>query len=216
MTVEQTKLLINFWVLSILFVSFSLLLAIVFKKIWTPSKRSWKGIEIFFLSMSFVGILGVCQRAETIIKRIELDNEVYRLPFYKQVITDKLELLRGSAICRKFIKTESSPSNLGEIQNEFDETCNFFKTYSPAFEKKLNNDSSIDESTFAKLSKDPIIQEDIKYLNSYIAEYNQLLTSIKEKQQDNPSDILIFLVMFSPLILTFSLALRVSKAIAQE
>lgn len=214
---EDLKFLTNFWFLSLLFLCGSMVFYYFFKSIFKFEKdKGWKKVEIIFLILSFISILGVCQRADAILNSIELESEMYRFSFIKGQIKEKISYMQGPSICREFIKNEFTPSNFDEVDRQYKFTCNFFKENASKISDEITagRELSLDAFDQSKVENNRVIMQDIFHWGSIGKQYNQLMHSIKSKQENQPRGFSAILIVLSPMILTFALSLRMSKALA--
>ena len=112
--------------------------ALVFR--WPLGKTAWKKVDYVWLSLALLGIFGLASETRQIFARsmkawadTRLEASIARLQMRLDNYTE------GSALCRKFNRTELSPppGELEKIQNEYDAMCEWHRTIKPIFQNLL-------------------------------------------------------------------------------
>ncbi|MGE4266271.1 MAG: hypothetical protein AB7F25_02430 [Deferribacterales bacterium] len=142
------------------------------------------------------------------VKRNKLIAESYSNIHYANVIYDSIK----NVSCIKFTKSEYSPENFDEIQNQYNNICKWSKINKLP---KVESNSYISKDILISMPK--ITDESLKeFTDDFILAskaYNQTLDKIKMHDKENSSsDLLnIFLIPFYPILLALALMLQLIK-----
>lgn len=199
------------WVFGIFFFLL-VIFHLTFLRFWKLSEKGWKYVDYIWISFAVLGLF-----AGTIeVRRFVAENQVsmqkaYMISEYSDLIRE-IGFLQGAAVCRKFNRTEWSPQNFDEIQNEFDKICSFARDLN----KRMPNDPPEDIRELNILSypavKDVVLQDMLKRLPYCVKKYEDARKVYKETESAiHRSEIEIVFFILGPFFLAIALALRITK-----
>jgi len=185
---------------------------------WKPiGEIGWKYVDYVWLGFAVVGLVGqVAQvRQQWYTSAYEISH--FRVDGALTSLKQTAKFSIGPAICRKFVRTDYSPRNFEEIQSEHDLACSeFARLTKEILSAKDGRDvgflDMLDTSkTRAKLN-DPILIESLNNLDSAHRAFVDALNERSEaKHKTKPTNIEFVLIVFSPFLFMFALALRIAK-----
>ena len=190
--------------------------ALVFR--WPLGKTAWKKVDYVWLSLALLGIFGLASETRQIFARsmkawadTRLEASIARLQMRLDNYTE------GSALCRKFNRTELSPppGELEKIQNEYDAMCEWHRTIKPIFPKSTTEiRDEINPKRLQPIPEvtDPILSVAQTALTSAVENFNSALRAQRYLQKKSQRDEIEFLIfILSPILLAIALALRLTK-----
>lgn len=217
----ETPSLIKFssdpiWVF-LLFVIF-LVIFHVWLVFWKPiGNIGWKIVDYFWLGIAAIGLVG--QSAQVRQHWYASTNDLlhYKIEATREELKRSADFSIGPAICRNFIRTESSPSNLDQIQAEYNFACTEFTEITKQVRVADKNHyggflNLLDTSKFRSKLTDPIL---IETLTNLITAHEDFMNACAEESQARhkmqTTSAEFALIVSSPYMFMFALALRIAK-----
>ncbi|HHT9136865.1 MAG TPA: hypothetical protein ACFYEK_06405 [Candidatus Wunengus sp. YC60] len=197
------------------FVIFLIVLDLLLVRWLKLSKVAWKKTEYVWLGFATLGLIGMAIDAKTLLSRNLLQQHVERQYGMYVSVRQDIEFGTGAAICRKFIRSEYSPADLEEIQREYDFACTWFRerlVQLPHDPRPEFPDLVIDIASAMSKVTDEMLLEYFHLLSRDIENYKIGLDILQTLQRGaNPEGSKDALIIFSPMLLAFALALRITK-----
>lgn len=205
----------NFWIVILLFVVLSAISHLVLINWLKIGKIGWKRIDYIWLAAAALGLLGTTAEvrkfnATNLIESRKISTESAYKSFRSQI-----EFGTGPAVCGPFIRTEYSPKNFDELQNEYSLACEYNKRILTLIPENISKDYQPIELPAIVIRpqlNDKLITSDFSRVDKYLKDYNEsqkelqlLLGSQKRTNAEETA------VVFGPFLLAFALALRVVK-----
>ena len=198
--------------LLIFFLFLIFLLDIILVRFFKLDDISWKKVDYIWLSATALGLIASSSQANHFLSKIYLEVESPPTAFAYRSLRSHLE--NGGGVCSPRIKSPFSPQDFELIVKEQQFLCKKTREMAAKMPKDITPPFPLLEKT-GFLPMD----ESIKYETYYVNEINQLAqeyrvhqerytqfkASLKESDSEN-----IFKVI-GPLILSFALALRITK-----
>lgn len=201
------------WILG--FFSACLLIAhITLIRVWKLDKVGWKKVDYIWLGMAALGLLSAAAEVRRLVATgMAFGEESYTQASYGRVL-DRAAFLSidPGAICRTFVRSEFSPSNLDEVQEEFDAICRYGKSLVKAIPMEPPEDFDKLRLPNRPKVKDAMLLEALESLDGALEDYREAKRRLKvvEAAKDQ-TDIELALVALSPLLLSIALAVRITK-----
>jgi hypothetical protein len=187
---------------------------ILFVKLFPLTTLQWKKIDYLWLSLSAIGLFGLLAENRIVFNKNKMEICNARIEVYSKATKRDID---NQYFCTKFSKTEYSPDDFDEVQNEFDKMCIwkesiYCKVDSIIMEQKNIN---IDELAIPDV-KDLTLKQLIDYLIFNINEYNEyinmkqgIIQNMSYREYEN------MLTVFSPLLLILGLSIRFTKTLGE-
>jgi hypothetical protein len=193
-------------------------IVLVFLPWFRLNARQWKKVQYITLALASLGILGAVSSARQVVAhnlvnltalQSEVDFHLVRI-----FVNDHTN---GPAICRTFVRSEYSPSaeEFAKTQSEFDQACQWFKQLSAALpQDSPTSDAQIDWNSLPAPPSftEPQLTGDVREFKHLLNDYNKKTNVRRELQaaahQSDPEE---FLLAVTPLIISFALALQITK-----
>lgn len=175
-------------------------------------RKAWKRVDYMWLAVSAVGLLGTA----TDVRRMMASSQMGYANGYKAsaygLLLDEVGTLGSIAVCRPFTRSEWSPSNLDEIQREYDSVCDFGRQLRSGLPSEPPE--KLDTAPFVKRPSvtDRMLKQIYSELDSEVGRYESVETAIaKTTAAAGRSSGELTLSILSPLLLAIALALRITK-----
>jgi hypothetical protein len=211
----------NVWVVLSIFaaevVLFHLLLVFWLK----IGKRAWKIVDYVWLGFAALGIFGAAGQARQLVANNMTStlNQQAQVS-YMQLVSFVGQYSNEGAVCRTFVRSQYSPppAEFERIQKDYDSVCHWFwdvqRTIPSAADNFYNGIESVDprnlapEPTVPERDLNEVLRAFYKQRDIYNEDakrYADVLGATKHSPVEN------LLILTSPLLLTFALALRITK-----
>lgn len=177
----------------------------------------WKRVDYIWLGVAAIGLVG--QSAQVRQHWYSSTNEMYQYRVDGALSTLKMraDFSIGNAICGTSVKTEYSPKNFDEIQSEYKFACSEFNRLTKDI-RSLQGPRDVgflellDVSPVRSKLTHPILIETLESLETAHRDFIDTLkekSNVKYKTQATTNEFV--LIAFSPFLLIFALALRITK-----
>jgi hypothetical protein len=176
-------------------------------------------MEYVILFAAALGLITISGDVRRWISSNLTDVESQRTVFTFQQLTRTLNSPPGY-VCRKFIRSEFSPSNLEDMQRQYDDVCKWYHTAAASLPKQVG------PLDFPKISFDDLdppkgLTDSI--LNQTLQEVRQLCDDYETQREKYTQLIKLagrgggedFVFFFSPILLCIALALQIAKVTAE-
>lgn len=178
------------------------------------SEKRWLQSDFIWLSLSFLGIVGIIDKNSTLFNERKLNQLNARIEVVSREIKSDLSF---QWFCSQFQQTEYSPKISYDIQKEFDTMCNWCNKLNPKIDSIINIKGKIPETFYSMpevndtqlLYFQERFQNSFNNYNTYIEKITLIQNNLSKKWEHN----VLFIV--SPILLTFGLAIRFIKSIAK-
>lgn len=177
----------------------------------------WKVVDYIWLGVAVLGLIG--QSAQVRQHWYASTNELlhYKIEATREELKRSADFSIGPAICRTFIRTESSPSNLDQIQSEYNFACTEFTEITK--QVRLADKSHyggflnlLDTSKFRSKLTNPILIDTLENLVKAHQEFMNACAEERHAKYNMQSTSAEFaLIVLSPYLFMFALALRIAK-----
>lgn len=208
------KLATDLKTLFLCFVALIILFHILFVYPKNIGKIGWKIIEYIVLLIASIGIITISADIRTWLAKSHLRWEEMRAVSDFENIVYKIREGHPGYICCIFTRSEYSPNNFEEINEEYDRACKWYKKMSELLPQKI--DPEFKELIFSEMPKlnvkDEIINESINEVKNSFQRYmaqREIMMNLREKTKKNDFEDL--LLIFSPFLLCVALALQITK-----
>lgn len=178
---------------------------------------TWKKVDYVWLGAAALGLIALSATAEQWMSRAFLNNfETVRTASAYSLLRNHLEMgaSPGSPLCMKRIRSEFSPPGFDQIAQEQQDLCSKVRKMTNSMPKSL-------APPFPPLEKTGFtpFTGSIKYETWYVSEVNREAESYRVQQakyaqfeeSSKTSSWQEFYTVMGPLILSFALALRITK-----
>ena len=179
---------------------------------WPLGKRAWKKVDYIWLSVAALGILGSAAGMRRDVATNFVRTATVRAQTSYEGARDQLEFLSGPAVCRKFIATEFSPSNLSDVQEAFDRVCEFARQAISKVPMTMTEGNGFPSFGDWPNVREPMLQQMFGEIDAAKTRYE--LAQAELNRFRNDAQFSVFdeaLLFFSPFMLAIALALRLTK-----
>lgn len=191
-----------------LLIAFHLLLI----KLRPLGKNGWKKVDYIWLGVAALGILGTAGALRRELASRFVDTAEIRARFSYDFARYQMTNLSGPAVCQTFIKSEFSPPNFEERQEESNRVCEFGRGALNRIPEQMPKESSFPDFGKWPEVKDDLLREMFSQIDQAIDRYRVSRNTLDRLRYDarNSSldDSLLFL---SPYLFAIALALRITK-----
>lgn len=206
--VTDIKYLFSFLIIITIFFHF------VLAKFIRYDDKKWKRLEYVIIVIASFGLVSLSADLKNRIAKNHLENLNYRIKFTFENIYHTVKEIHPGYICRRFTKTEFSPSNLDQIQRDYDNACEWYKKEMQKLQAEIKDpfpELKLDAPPIF-LSDDKIIIGSINYLKELYNSYEMSRLEAEEvKRKTSMSGFEEFILLVSPLTLCVALALGFTK-----
>jgi hypothetical protein len=197
------------------FVAFLLVLGIsdiVLVRWLRVGRRGWKYLDYVWLGFGVLGLIGSAAEARRAVASAQIGFANDHKASSYDLLRAEAGFVSGGAVCRRFERDEWSPSNLPEIQAEYDRVCEYGKQLKARL--PAEPPQQLDVTPFRNRPKvgDGMLSQIYAELDSAVLRYQgvetrvaEVLTAAERSEADVTWSIL------SPLLLAVALALRITK-----
>jgi hypothetical protein len=205
----------NVWLLLGTLVVFLVILHVVLIYWMKLNKVWWKRVDYIWLAFAALSLLGAASEVRRLIAGNLVELQRHRVISDYNFLRQQAEFGTGPVYCRKFIPSEFSPSNLGELQRDYDLACEYYKALYASLPQQ--NPDKLEQVNILGALKKPAVsnkglREDFDRIDELISLYNRSqdeLNKLTEAQQRSRYE--VDFIVLSPLLLVFALALRITK-----
>jgi hypothetical protein len=205
------NVLSNIWyaLLALLITTSILHLILVYPK--NLSKKQWKRIDYLWISLTAIGLIGATSNVKIALSKGQLSFANDRIPFQYEYLCSLLSPGGSKTVCRDFVREEYSPSNFDSIVADYNDACEWsIKTYKLIALVDTSNYQLIDTT------KIPVLEtKHNKWFKNIILDnirgYNKLIEERRDSQNEIVNNQKNDLLFFTPLLLIFGLAIRITK-----
>lgn len=185
---------------------------------WKPiGDIGWKRVDYFWLGVAVIGLIGQSAQVRQHWYAPAYDISHYRVDAALMALKQRADFSIGPAICRTFVRTEYSPKNFDQNQAEYNFACAEFtrlvkEVQSAEGSRDVGFLELLDTSQTRKKLTDSILIETLANLETAHRGFVDALTErsdAKYKTQTTANEFV--LIVFSPFLLMFALALRIAK-----
>lgn len=185
---------------------------------WKPiGEIGWKYVDYLWLGFAAIGLVGQAAqvRQQWYMSAHEMAN--YRVEGALMSLKQRAEFSVGPAICRTFVRTENSPKTFYQSQAEYNLACSEFtritkEVLSAGDNRDVGFLDILDTSKTRTNLTDPIILETLSNLEGA---HRTFIDALKERSnaryKTKPTTGEFVLIVFSPFLFMFALALRIAK-----
>lgn len=195
-----------------------LLLAMHAALVWWGrlSDAAWKRVDYIWLSTAALGLVAGASSADRFLSSRYVRTEVLQTEFAYAAVRSYLETGGGpgSALCAPHPRTETSPPDNEEIEKARASLCARFRKWDANLPEKVS-------APYPSLKEysDALAATDHKYVGFYIEDLTQFIRNYEDHSKkangfassSKTSFLDDLLVVISPLLLMFALALRFTK-----
>ena len=185
---------------------------------WKPiGDVGWKYVDYIWLIVAAIGIVGQTAQVRKLWYEPEIKISQFIVEGTLRSLRREADIAIGSATCRKFTRTNSSPPNLDQIQAEYKFACDEFTQLTKEIRTTVGDrevgflglhDTS---KTRSKLT-DPILINMLDGLETAHSNFIDALSKKEDaKQKTKPTTYEYVWIVFAPFFLMFALALRITK-----
>ena len=185
---------------------------------WKPmGEIGWKYVDYIWLGFAVIGLVGQAAQVRQQWYTSAYEMSHFRVEGALMSLKRTANFSIGPAICRTFVRTEYSPKDFDQVQSEYNFACSEFtrltkEVLSSGDGRDVGFLDMLDTSkTRAKLT-DPILTESLRNLDS---DHRAFIDALKyrsdAKHKTKPTNIEFVLIVLSPFLFMFALALRITK-----
>lgn len=212
------QLLISSWFHLIILLLVAFFGWLFFVKLFSPNDRFWRITNFCALSFSCFGILGIIKDSRQFFNEREYYKCHMRIEsVYRWRMISKFN---EQIYCREFIESKYSPSNLNEMQEDYNLTCQWIKKQKKYFFDCYSNQKPIntDSISYPKLQdSDPILKTYFNDMRKCVADYNNDIALLREYQRGLHHNFYeLCYIIFSPLFLAIGLGWEFVKFFAKR
>lgn len=178
------------------------------------SKKNWKRIDYIWLGAAAMGVISLAADVRISVANNWLEMEKVRAVGILDSIRYLAQEPESSHFCMTFVKSEYSPKDFDNKQNEYRIGCEWRKELS----KKLSVINSEEtpplkyEDLPPVLFDDPILNETVIWLKDRLNDYKVQLKILSEtKSAAEKTGWESTLAYFAPFLICIALALRITK-----
>lgn len=185
---------------------------------WKPiGNIGWKRVDYIWLGVAVIGLVGQSAQVRQHWYATTYGISHYRVDGALKELKQRADFSIGAAICRPFVKSEYSPKNFDQIQAEYKFACiEFAKITKEVRSAGTNRDVGfldlLDTSQIRNKLTDSILIETLSDLESA---HHRFIDALKErndaKYKTQTTSGEFVLIIFSPFLFMFALALRIAK-----
>jgi hypothetical protein len=202
--------------LTVFLVFFIFLILFHLALVWprNRSKRFWKTVDYFWVSIALLGLFAAVATA----RKMSAESLNYwaeaRVKGEKTNLISALRFGTSNAVCLSFVRTEYSPPDpeLKRIQAEYNEQCDWFKRANQVLQSSINSSEVV---RFEAVGSPPPKGGDnyaVPNFEDAVSRYNLSiveLANISEAAHNTPYE--KSLALLAPLLFAVSIALRLAK-----
>ncbi|OHC63254.1 MAG: hypothetical protein A2040_07590 [Rhodocyclales bacterium GWA2_65_19] len=177
----------------------------------------WKRVDYLWLGVAVIGLVG--QSAQVRQHWYASSNEMsqFRVEGALMSLRREADFSIGPAICRTFVRSDFSPPTFDQMQAEYNFACDEFtrltkEVRSTEGSRDVGFLDLLDTSKTRNKLTDSIL---MKTLENLEMAHHRFIDALKEKadakQKTRPTTNEFVLIVFSPFLLMFALALRITK-----
>lgn len=184
-------------------------------------KRAWKIVDYVWLGFAALGIFGAAGQARQLVANNMTStlNQQAQIS-YMQLVSLVARYSNEGAVCRTFVRSQYSPppTEFERIQKDYDSVCHWLwdiqRKIPSAADNFYNGIERVDprnlatEPTVPEKDLNEVLQAFHKQLHIYNEDakgYADVVGATKHSPLEN------LLILTSPLLLTFALAIRITK-----
>lgn len=97
------------------------------------SKRGWKYVDYAWLAIALLAIVSLSSDIRRQVAESRLEYTMQRARSMHALFSDLYVNQPPSYVCMKFVRSEFSPDDFDDIQEEFDRICDWFRLFGPRF-----------------------------------------------------------------------------------
>lgn len=184
-------------------------------------KRAWKIVDYIWLGFAALGILGAAGQARQLVANNMTSTSKQRAQIsYMELVSVVGRYSNDGAVCRTFVRGQYSPppAEFERIQKDYDSVCHWFRDIQRKLPTAADNfDAELPKVDPRSLTPEPSVPE--RELSDIFLGFRKLLDIYNEDAQGyaevvgatKRSWIEDLLIVISPLLLSFALALRITK-----
>ena len=210
--------LTNSWIVVIIFLITLVIFHIVLVVWLKMGETAWKVVDYIWLGFAALGLIGAASQARQIVATASAAIMEARVNVAYTPLRSLVEMYANQGVvCRIFVRSQFSPppEEFDRTQREFDSVCQWFKKVAVTFPQRI--ETTTEEIRLSSFPAEPSVTQgglkDIlggfhRQLDFYNAAAKQnmevqLATKRSEAEEE--------LILWSPLLLSFALALRITK-----
>jgi len=185
---------------------------------WKPiGNVGWKRVDYIWLGVAVIGLVGQSAQVRQHWYATEYEISHYKVESALKELKQRANFSIGPAICRTFVKTEYSPKNFEQIQAEYNFACAEFgrltrEIRSAGESRDVGFLDLLDTSQTRNKLTDSILTDTLTNLESAHSEFiNTLKERADAKYKTKTTSGEFVLIIFSPFLFMFALALRIAK-----
>lgn len=152
---------------------------LIFTKIYVLSETSWKRLEYLWISTGFLGLISIVNENQNMFLYNTSERKGY---FIQSDIKMLKSTLSSFQTCFKFSKSEFSPNDFEERQNDQDKICNWSKTY----QIELDSITEIPTKDLLKIDEAKLLLK-TDMMNEYIEDFNNSVDTINKDLKEYKS-----------------------------
>lgn len=179
--------------------------------------HSWKKTDYIWLSIAGLGLLAASAQAETFLSKIYLKN--WAVPSteheYKVLRSNINEMInQGHFLCRGFRKSPNSPDDFDIRVEEYRKLCEQVKSLNKKLPLTVSSPfPSLTDLGYTPLEADrDYVAGEMKQFEAYVERYQKARSTWEALHESGErSSLEDFFTVLGPLMLTISLALRITK-----
>jgi hypothetical protein len=210
----------NIWVVLSIFAAEVLLFHLVLVFWLKLNKRAWKIVDYIWLSLAALGILGAAGQARQLFATNTVASSSQRTQIsYMQLLSFVDQFSQEGAVCRTFVRSQFSPppAEFLKAQKDYDLVCHWFRDVQTKLHRLADLYPDLNEVDLKNLPSEPAVSEtdlreilrgfhnQVDLYNGDAKEYGSI---VRATRQSLAEQLLIFV---SPLLLSFAIALRITK-----
>jgi hypothetical protein len=175
-------------------------------------KVAWKRVDYIWLIVAALGLYGAAAdvRRTAAANSLPLQHDLRQVAYLS--VVDSVRFMTGPAVCREFVRSNSSPKNFDEVQVEFNRVCTFARTLAHAL--PTTEPKALDRDFF--LRRPPVtesaLRENYQWLDQRVEDYltadrqySETVRGVERTSMD------LFYAAIAPVLLVVALALRITK-----
>jgi hypothetical protein len=210
----------NVWIILSIFAAEVLFFHLVLVFWLKLGKRAWKIVDYVWLSLAALGILGAAGQARQLFATNTVASSSQRTQIsYMQLLSFVDQFSQEGAVCRTFVRSQFSPppAEFLRAQKDYDSVCHWFWDVQRKLPRLSDVYPDLKEVDLKNLPSEPTVSEtdlretlrgfhnQVDLYNNDAKEYGSVVGATKQSSVEG------LLVFTSPLLLSFAIALRISK-----
>jgi hypothetical protein len=183
-------------------------------------KRAWKIVDYIWLSLAALGIFGAAGQARQLVATNTGASSSQRTQiFYMQLLSFVDQYSHEGPVCRAFVRSQFSPppAQFQRAQKDYDSVCHWFWDVQRKLPRLADLYPDFKEVDPKNLPSEPDVPETelreiLRGFHNQVGLYNadakECGSIVRATKQSSAEQLLVFT---SPLLLSFAIALRITK-----